>query len=159
MVESLVEVEGKWKVAATYVRSGQNHLTLNRPTSRPPPTGGEVLPILNDGRQTRRGVAVFAVDRMSNQAHEALWRFEVVEVGTRLGLRPAVDQDKHELAKSTRTTKGNSHVAWLYCTAVVSFSPGLERFPDFFVVYDTRLIAAGPLVALFEKKRTPYIGN
>jgi len=74
---------GGRKTAATYVRSGQYHLILYLLTSRPPPTRGEVLPVLNDGRQTRLGVAVSAVDRMSNLAHEVLRCFEAVQCASR----------------------------------------------------------------------------
>jgi len=48
--------------------------------------------------------------------------------------RVAVDHDEHELVKSNH--QGNSHVVEGYCTAVVSLSPRLERFPDFFIVDD-----------------------
>jgi len=72
IVELRVEVEGK--TAATYVRSGQYDLILYLLMSRPPPTCGEVLPVLNDGRQTRLMVAISAVDRMKSLGISKLFR-------------------------------------------------------------------------------------
>ena len=55
-------------------------------------TGGGVLPVLNDSRQTSLRVAISAVDGLGNRVYEGFWSFEVVEVGTRFTLRIAVEQ-------------------------------------------------------------------
>jgi hypothetical protein len=84
---------------------------------------------------------------------EGLRRFKVVEAGTRVTFRIAVDHgEHHQVPKPTRDAWINLRLPKTSCTIVVSFGPGLmKRSPDFFVVDDASLVVAASQFALGEE--------
>lgn len=74
------------------------------------PAYSEVLPVLNYGCQTSLGVAISAIDGMSNLVHKFFWCLEVVQVGARHAPCIAMVMVSMKVAKSTRLN-GSTYVS------------------------------------------------